>query len=73
MKEGTFVYKLFDKRDLFPFSVVRMPYIESGIPQNGFYASVEGDFLRIGWSTRCLRNFLPKSKELLKRMKKQTS
>ena len=73
MKEGTFVYKLFDKRDLFPFSVVRMPYIESSIPQNGFYASVKGDFLRIGCSTLCLRNFLPKSKELLKRMKKQTS
>ena len=27
-----FIYKLFDKRDVFSFSVVRMPYIDSNIP-----------------------------------------
>ena len=32
-KEGTFIYKSFDKRDSFRFSIVRMPYIESHIRQ----------------------------------------
>ena len=35
--EGIFVYKLFDKRDIFPFSTGRMPHIESIITQNIFY------------------------------------
>ena len=38
-KEGTFIYKLLFKRDAFLFSVVRMPHIESNIPQNSFYYS----------------------------------
>ena len=29
VKEGTFIYKLFDKRDSFPFLIVRMPHVES--------------------------------------------
>ena len=37
IKEGTLIYKLFDKRDSFYFSLVRMPHIESKIPQNIFY------------------------------------
>ena len=39
IKEGPFTYKLFDKRDSFPFSVVRMPRVESNIPQNIFLFS----------------------------------
>ena len=27
-----FIYKMFDKRDEFSFSVVRMPYMDSNIP-----------------------------------------
>ena len=29
IKNGTFVYKLFDKRDKFPFSIVCIPHFES--------------------------------------------
>ena len=36
INEGTFIYKLFYKRDLFPFSIVRMPHIESNTPQRKF-------------------------------------
>ena len=33
---GKFIYKLYDKRDTFPFFIVRMPHKESNIPQNIF-------------------------------------
>ena len=73
IKEGTFEYELFDKRDSFPFSTVRIPHIESNIPQNIFYSAVKGEFLRTARSTLCLRDFKPKTKELLERMKQQGS
>ena len=47
IKEGTFIYKLFDKRDSFPFSIVRMPHIENNIPPNSFYSAIKVEFLRI--------------------------
>ena len=33
IEEGAFIYNLLDKRDSFPFSIIRMPHIESDIPQ----------------------------------------
>ena len=42
-----FVYKLYDKRDAFPFSIVRMPYISSNIPYNIFYNTILSEILRI--------------------------
>ena len=72
IKEEIFTYKLFDKRDSFPFSVVRMLHIESNmlhiesnIPQNTFYSAIKGVFLRIACSNLFLRYFIPKAKELL--------
>ena len=73
IKEGTFEYKLFDKRDSFPFSTVRMPHIEGNMPQNIFCSAVKGEFLRTVCSIPCLRDFKPKTKELLERMKQQSS
>ena len=73
IREGTFIYKLFDKRDSFPFSIVRMPRIESNIPQNVFYLAIKGDFLRISCSTLCLRYFIPNAKQLLVLIKQQDS
>ena len=49
--EGEFVYKLFDKRDNFPFSIVRMTYVDSNIPESIFYSALVGEFLRITHST----------------------
>ena len=38
--ENKFIYKLFDKRDAFPFDIVRMPDIRSNIPFSIFYFAV---------------------------------
>ena len=58
IRNGLFVYKLFDKRDSFPFSIVRMPYMSSNIPDNIFYSAMVGEFLRIARSTLLLQDFL---------------
>ena len=39
-----FLYKFFDKRDAFLFIIVRMPYIDSDIPQNIFYSAIKRKF-----------------------------
>ena len=67
IKEGTFIYKFFDKRDSFPFLIVKMPHVESNIHhslislKNIFYSAIKGALLRITCSTLCLRNFTPKA------------
>lgn len=66
-----FVYKLYDKRDAFPFHIVRMPHKCSNIPQSIFYSALVGEFLRIARSTLKLADFVPKATELIDRMKKQ--
>ena len=71
MQEGLFVYKLFDKRDAFPFSIVRMPYISSNIPESIFYSAMVGEFLRIARSTLLFTDFLPKTRELIHRLNNQ--
>ena len=73
IEEITFVYKLFVKRNTFSFSVVRIPYIDSKIPQNIFYSITKEELLRITSSTLCLDDFLTKTKNLLKFMQMQGS
>ena len=63
-----FVYKLFDKRDAFPFSIVRMPVLGGNIPSQVFYGSIFSEYLRIARATLKYQDFLPKAKELLNRM-----
>ena len=65
--------KLYDKRNSFPFSIVRMPHADSNIPQNIFYSAIKGEFLRIARSTLLINDLVPKAKELLKRMESQGS
>ena len=71
IREGLFVYKLFDKRDAFPFSIVRMPYVSSNIPESIFYSAMVGEFLRIARSTLLFDDFLPKTRELIHRLNNQ--
>ena len=71
MREGMFVYKLFDKRDAFPFSIVRLPYVSSNIPESIFYSAMVGEFLRIARSTLFFNDFLPKTRELIHRLNNQ--
>jgi len=71
IKEGKFIYKLYDKRDTFPFFIVRMPHIDSNIPYSIFYSALVGEILRIARSTLLLEDFLPGAKCLLSRMRTQ--
>ena len=71
IKDNIFVYKLYDKRDDFNFSIVRMPFADSNIPSSIFYSALKGEFLRIARSTLQLDDFIPKASDLLIRMNKQ--
>ena len=62
--DGIFIYKLYDKRDNFPFFIVRMPHFESKIPSTIFYGSIFSDILCITKPTIKLEHFLPRDSEL---------
>ena len=66
--DGIFVYKLFDKRDAFPFFIVRMPYLESNIPSFVFYGSFKSEVLRIAKNTLRYHDFLVLVKPFVTRM-----
>ena len=68
IKDDIFVYKLFDKRDDFPFFIVRMPDLGGNIPSHVFYGSVMSEILRIARATLLYQDFLIKCKELFSRM-----
>ena len=59
------INKLYDKRDDFSFSTVRMPHMCSNIPKCIFYSALGGEYLRIGRSTLKTEHFTPKAGELL--------
>ena len=71
IQDGVFVHKLFDKRDNFPFFIVRMPDLSGNIPTHVFYGSVMSEFLRIARSTLLYSDFLPVAISLYKRMVNQ--
>ena len=66
-----FVYKLFDKRNEFPFFIVRMPDLTGNIPLHVFYGSVMSEFLRIARCTMLYEDFLPVAAKLFTRMVNQ--
>ena len=69
---GSFDVCLYDKRDKFPFSVVRMPYASSNMPSMMVYSSISAEILRIARAISNNNNkFLLSSKALLIRMRKQ--
>jgi len=68
IKDGCFIYKLFDKRDTFPFFIVRMPHIDSNIPSTIFYGAIFSEILRITRCTLLFEDLVPKLSELCKRM-----
>ena len=71
VKEDIYVYKLFDKRDDFPFSIVRMPDLTGNIPSSMYYGSIMSEFLRIARCTLLLSDFIPRAKKLFVRMATQ--
>ena len=60
--------KLFDKRDDFPFSIVRMPYASSNIPSSIFYSSVGAEILRISRVSSGPSVFVTSSQAVIKRI-----
>ena len=72
VKDGIFSYKLFDKRDDFPFFIIRMPDLSGNIPDHVFYGSVMSEFLRIARATLLYSDFLPKARDFLNRMLNQS-
>ena len=71
ISEDKFIYKMFDKRDEFAFSVVRMPYIDSNIPSYIFYGTIMSEIIRIARCTLLLDDLIPRLGALFKRMLKQ--
>ena len=69
--ENIFDFKLFDKRDAFSFSVVRMPYLQSNMPSKMFYSTISAEILRICRATYKYTNFLLSCEKLIIRMIKQ--
>ena len=69
--DGLFIYKLYDKRDDFPFHIIRMPDKNGNIPLHVFYGSIMSEFLRIARATLLFSDFLPRAKALFERMIKQ--
>ena len=47
IKDGKFHFGLFDKRDSFPFSIVRMPGKSSNVPSSIVYSAIGAESLRI--------------------------
>ena len=69
--DGIFVYKLFDKRDDFPFFITRMPHLCSDIPSYIFYSSFFSEILRISGCTLLFDDFVLKARTLYDRMVSQ--
>ena len=68
LRKQAFDVKLFDKRDAFPFDIVRMPQRQSNIPSRIFYSSIGAEILRIGRTSSNVVSFIESSKKLLDRM-----
>ena len=62
---------LFDKRDAFNLTIVRMPYASSNMPSNIFYSSLGAEVLLIARATSNVKSFTESSKNLIIRTVKQ--
>ena len=71
INDKKFSLKLYDKRDDFGFSIVRMPFASNNMPSSIFYSSFCSELLRIGRCTTGKDDFYSSSEQLLKRMYKQ--
>ena len=70
-KDGQLTMTLFDKRDDFPFSIVRMPFSSSNMPTNMFYSAIGAEILRISRVSSSIENFHAATKSLITRALKQ--
>ena len=47
LKDGKFQFGLFDKRDSFPFSIIRMPDKSSNVPSTIVYSAIGAESLSL--------------------------
>ena len=66
-----FRLSLYDKRDTFPFDIVRMPYLDSNMPSRIFYSTLNAEILRIARCTTEREAFVKSANKLCTRMLKQ--
>lgn len=71
VKEKKLKTKLYDKRDGFNFQIVRMPFLESCIPDRIFYATIMSEVLRIARATTHREDLKSSTETLLERMRDQ--
>ena len=71
LSDRQFSSKLFDKRDNFNFSIVRMPHTSSTIPSAMVYSAFSAEILRIARVTSALESFTKSAKDVVDRMAKQ--
>ena len=65
IKDGKFQFGLFDKRDSFPFSIVRMPDKSSNVPSSIVYSAIGAESLRIARTSNNPESFSTKLNHLL--------
>ena len=71
IKDGKFHFGLFDKRDSFPFSIVRMPDNSSNVPSSIVYSAIGAELLRIARASNKPESFSTAVKSLVVRMSRQ--
>ena len=71
IKGRSFETSLYDKRDSFPFSIVRMPYKSSNMPSKIFYSTIGAEVLRLGRASSTPDKFVVPCKAFIQRMLRQ--
>ena len=71
IKDGKFHFGLFDNRDSFPFSIVRMPDKSSNVPSSIVYSAIGAESLRIARASNNPESFSTTIKPLIARMSRQ--
>ena len=71
IEDDTFKYKLYDKRDAFPFHIVRMPDASGNLLHHVSFGSILSELPRIARATLNYDDFLDKAKDLVRRMLRQ--
>ena len=71
IKDGMFHFGLFNKRDSFSFSIVRMPDKSSNVPSSIVYSAIDAESLRIARASNNLESFSTAIKPLIAHMSRQ--
>ena len=68
IRDGKFRFSLFDKRDSFPFPIVRMPDKSSNVPASTVYSAIGAEPLGIAGASNNPESFSTAIKPLIARM-----